>query len=124
MIELSLDSTGDPKLRLSKPRFVRIVFAAIAIFAFLNLTARRTAFGATEITLWNFGNGTDGSSPRAGLVRDRSGNLYGTTIFGGAYGPGTVFELRPPSTAGGLWTESVLWSFGNGTDGAAPRRAD
>jgi uncharacterized repeat protein (TIGR03803 family) len=107
-------------LRLAKPRFLRIVFAALAIFSFLNLTARGPAFGATEITLWNFGNGTDGSTPTAGLIRDANGNFYGTTAYGGAYGPGTVFELTPPSTAGGLWTESVLWSFGDDTDGAFP----
>lgn len=120
MIELSVDSTGDLKLRLSKPRFLRIVFAALAIFSILNLTARRRAFAATESILWSFGNGTDGSAPIAGLIRDRSGNLYGTTVNGGAYGSGTVFELTPPSTPGGDWTESILWSFGNDTDGAYP----
>ena len=56
---------------------------------------------------------------------DASGNLYGTTSKGGRYGTssggyGTVFELTPPSTSGGNWTESVLWSFGNGSDGATP----
>ena len=50
---------------------------------------------------------------------DAKGNLYGTTIDGGAYGEsdggwghGTVFELSPPATAGGKWTETVLHSFG------------
>ena len=62
--------------------------------------------------LYNFGNGTDGYSPWAGLILDAAGNLYGTTAFGGTnndcinfqyHGCGTVFELSP--TAGGGWTE-------------------
>jgi len=77
----------------------------------------------TESILWSFGTGTDGINPQAGLVMDPSGNLYGTTLNGGVYGPytgfGTAFELKPPTTNGGQWTDSVLWSFGNGTDGYA-----
>jgi uncharacterized repeat protein (TIGR03803 family) len=63
----------------------------------------------TEKVLHNFGKGTDGVSPYAGLTFDASGNLYGTTTLGGAYGWGTVFELTP--NADGSWTEKVLHSF-------------
>jgi uncharacterized repeat protein (TIGR03803 family) len=77
--------------------------------------------GWTETVLLNF-NGSDGSGPQAGLIFDAAGNLYGTTVGGGTncppFGCGTVFELTP--TAGGGWTEKVLHSFGNGTDGANP----
>jgi uncharacterized repeat protein (TIGR03803 family) len=38
---------------------------------------------------------TDGSGPLAGLIRDASGNLYGTTLNGGIHGLGTVFKLIP-----------------------------
>ena len=68
--------------------------------------------------LHSFGNGTDGVYPFAGLIFDAAGNLYGTTYEGGTYGYGTVFELTP--TRGGGWTETVLHSFGNGTDGDVP----
>jgi len=61
--------------------------------------------------------GNDGKSPRAGLVFDNAGNLYGTTMSGGATQNGTVFQLTP--STGGTWTESVLHSF-NGTDGDLP----
>jgi uncharacterized repeat protein (TIGR03803 family) len=85
------------------------------------LTPPSTSGGTwTESILWNFGNGTDGSQPLDTLAMDKIGNLYGTTVSGGDSGQGTVFKLMPPSTTGGNWTESVLWSFGSGVDGAVP----
>jgi uncharacterized repeat protein (TIGR03803 family) len=75
----------------------------------------------TESILWSFGNGTDAQYPLAGVIMDPSGNFYGTTVQGGAYGAGTVFKLTPPTTSGGNWTESILWNFdNNGTDGSFP----
>ncbi len=71
----------------------------------------------TKTILHNFGSGSDGSAPLGGLVFDRAGNLYGTTSAGGANGNGTVFMLSP---RGIVWGETVLYSFGTGTDGAIP----
>ncbi len=76
--------------------------------------------GKRETVLYSFAGGTDGAVPEAGLTLDAAGNLYGTTSQGGANGNGTVFELAAPKTKGGAWTESVLYSFGPGTDGATP----
>jgi uncharacterized repeat protein (TIGR03803 family) len=73
----------------------------------------------TEKVLHSFGSGTDGKGPLAGVIFDAAGNLYGTTYLGGTSASGTVFELTP--AGGGTWTEKVLWSFGNGTDGANPQ---
>ena len=73
----------------------------------------------TYKTLYKFKNTPDGNGPFSGLVADFSGNLYGTTLWGGASGNGTVFELSPAS--GGKWTESVLYSFTGGADGANPQ---
>ena len=69
-----------------------------------------------KTTLYSFaGSPSDGAFPTAGLVRDRAGNLYGTTNQGGAFDLGTVFEL---STGG---TETVLHSFGaTPSDGEYP----
>jgi uncharacterized repeat protein (TIGR03803 family) len=74
----------------------------------------------TEKFLHSFyGNNKNGSNPNVGLIFDGSGNLYGTTVGGGAHQFGTVFELTPKASGG--WTETVLHSFyGNGKDGAYP----
>ena len=69
-------------------------------------------------TLYEFGGSGDGAAPYAGLIFDNAGNLYGTTVFGGEYRCGTVFELTP--NPDGSWTESVLYSFTGGADGALP----
>jgi len=49
---------------------------------------------------------------------------YGTTSAGGggtcSGGCGTVFQLTPPATPGGAWTETVLYRFTGGNDGATP----
>lgn len=64
----------------------------------------------TEKVLYNFGaSSSDGALPIANMVFDSKGNLYGTTLAGGAYGLGIVFEL---SLASGTWTEKILYSFG------------
>jgi uncharacterized repeat protein (TIGR02543 family) len=75
--------------------------------------------GWTETVLYSFGNGSDGVNPYGGLIFDNSGNLYGTTVNGGANGGGTAFEVSP--NGGGGWAETVLYSFGNGSsDGLNP----
>jgi len=71
----------------------------------------------TETILHSFGAEKDGAYPVASLILDAGGNLYGTTFSGGAYGGGTVFELSAPAGDEGSWTETILRSFGNGTDG-------
>jgi uncharacterized repeat protein (TIGR03803 family) len=72
------------------------------------------ARGSSTITNRGYFNGTNGSYPKAGLVLDSSGNLYGTTTSGGANGYGTVFEILK-----GRNTITLLASFGQG-DAPAP----
>ncbi len=55
------------------------------------------------------------------MVRDAAGNLYGTTAYGGINVFGTAFEISPRQ--GGGWTETVIHSFGNGSDGSHPMPA-
>jgi uncharacterized repeat protein (TIGR03803 family) len=83
-------------------------------------TVYRLAPDGTETILYSFAGGTgDGAGPLAGLVRDRDGNLYGTTVVGGgagcdSYGCGTVFRL----SKGGK--ETLLHVFTGGADGDWP----
>jgi uncharacterized repeat protein (TIGR03803 family) len=70
----------------------------------------------TQTTLYNFAGGTDGNDPYNALVADDAGVLYGTTVFGGTSGKGTVYSLTPPASPGGTWTEAVLYSFAGGAD--------
>ncbi len=76
----------------------------------------------TEQVLYSFtgctGATQDGSQPFGGLVFDKKGNLYGTTLNGGNSFAGTVFELSPESN--GTWTEKVLYNFTGGIDGGYP----
>jgi hypothetical protein len=84
-----------------------------------------------ESLLYVFQGGSDGNQPQSGLIADGRGDLYGTTYLGGSgycngygVGCGSVFELAAPSTQGGAWTESILYSFnglgGGFYDGAGP----
>ena len=85
----------------------------------------------TETVLHVFtGNSNgDGDTPAGGLIIDSLGNLYGTTAYGGTgdcillgtkVGCGTVYEMTPPQTKGGKWTEAVLYSFPTAKQGYLP----
>jgi uncharacterized repeat protein (TIGR03803 family) len=80
-----------------------------------NGTVFELVSGSGKITALASFNDSTGTRPYGGVVMDRSGNLYGTTSSGGAYGYGTVFEL-----AKGSGTITPLASF-DGTDGANPQ---
>jgi len=97
------------------------------------LTPPGTASGTwTETTLHTFtGQPGDGGSSLAALTVGPGGVLYGTTSIGGSgscatsgtglEGCGTVFQLTPPATSAGTWTESILYGFtGINGDGAHP----
>ncbi len=79
-----------------------------------------------ERVLYRFQGGADGATPLASMIPDGDGNLYGTTNLGGGSascpsGCGTVFQLSPPAEHGGAWTETVLYRFQGGNDGAYPQ---
>lgn len=66
--------------------------------------------------LYSFtGNSSDGSDPKASLVVDRAGTLYGTTFSGGSDGKGTVFRFDTETDS-----EVVLYNFSGGSDGGNP----
>ncbi len=95
--------------------------------------------GWTYQTLYTFQGGTaDGAAPQTTLALGPNGVLFGTTPAGGpgalcgtnpfagsgfspqSTGCGTVFELDPPGTPGGYWTETVLYGFQGKSDGGFP----
>ena len=77
----------------------------------------REGGGWTETVLYRF-QSPNGMDPFGGVVMDAAGNLYGATHDGGAFGYGVAFKLSPHE--GGDWTETVLHSFGSGSDGKGP----
>ena len=74
----------------------------------------------TKATLYTFTGGNDGIGPWWGVTPGPNGVLYGATVYGGASSAGTIFQLTPPTAPGGPWTESVIYTFGGGDDGAGP----
>ena len=99
--------------------FAKFTPAVLALLVGLAaVPGARPAQAQTETVIHTF-TGSDGSTLTAGLTSDGAGNFYGTTLYGGATGRGTVFELSP--NGGGGWNETVLYTFSNGTDGGYPR---
>jgi uncharacterized repeat protein (TIGR03803 family) len=78
----------------------------------------QSAQGQTLHVLYNFGGSSDGGDPYASLIRDAAGNLYSTFGYGGGTSfSGGVFKVAPDGT------ETVLYSFTGGADGAFPEAA-
>ena len=67
-----------------------------------------------ESTVYAFSGLTDGSTPYGSLLLGSDGKLYGLTYIGGAYGGGAAFRVAADGS------ETLLYSFGAGTDGANP----
>jgi len=90
--------------------------------AVFELTPNRGGAGWREGVLHSFRGsdhgGPDGGNPSAAVIFDSAGNMYGTTYYGGTNADGTVFKMTP--NGNGTWTETVLYSFQGGTDGANP----
>jgi uncharacterized repeat protein (TIGR03803 family) len=85
-------------------------------------TVFKLAPDGSESVLHTFTGGSDGETPYGSLLADKAANLYGTTETGGGtdctgFGPGcgTVFKITPDGS------ESVLYAFKGGHDGAYPR---
>ncbi len=81
-------------------------------------TIYRVNSTGVETVLYSFNQSslsTDGYAPRANLLQASDGNIYGTTNDGGINGPGIIFKITPDGI------ETVLHSFGNGTDGSFPQ---
>jgi len=76
----------------------------------------KTAWTAASLTSFD---GYTASLPIGGLIADKAGNFYGTTLAGGTTGSGAVFEVSPPTGKGGTWTQTILFTF-TGPTGKSP----
>ena len=85
-----------------------------AVFELMPPSAPGEAWAETVIH--SFTGSPDGAGPLAGLVIGKNGALYGTANWGGTYDGGAVFQLKPPDSAGGSWTETLIYNFTTSND--------
>ena len=72
---------------------------------------------STTEVIYSFAGEDDGEYTDTDVAIDAAGNLYGTSVLGGEFGGGTVWQLSP---IGGGWVHTVLYSFTGGPDGGEP----
>ncbi|MGA2694976.1 MAG: choice-of-anchor tandem repeat GloVer-containing protein [Terriglobales bacterium] len=94
-----------------------LAFLAMILLSAASASAVTETLAVTETTINTF-SGTNGLFPTSGLIFDASGNAYGTTENGGDNFYGSIYQLTP--IRGGGYSQSVLYSFTNGADGAYP----
>jgi uncharacterized repeat protein (TIGR03803 family) len=90
------------------------VSPAFLLIVVLGLVATQFSQAQTFSVLYNFGGAADGGDPYAGVIRDASGNLYGTVGYGGTAYAGGVYKVDA------LGNETMLYSFTGGSDGNFP----
>jgi len=105
------------KFRLNVNACVSTFTMALAIVFALTLLTTHAVQAQTFSVIYNLIGGTDGEYPDAGVTVGPSGVLYGTAVFGGTGGAGTVFKLRQVNSS---WVFSPLYEFTGGSDGARP----
>lgn len=97
------------RYNLATARNILLVSVQLFCLWFATLPASAQTF----TVLHAFTGKGDGNLPFAGVIQDASGNLYGTTYFGGAFDEGVVFQIKPNGK------EKILHSFWGG-DGSVP----
>jgi uncharacterized repeat protein (TIGR03803 family) len=90
--------------------------AVLSVFAIAAMLVTTASASSTKV-IYSFAGGKDGEYLDTDLVMDAAGNIYGSTVSGGDFGGGTVFELSP---SGSSWKHTVLYSFTGGKDGGEP----
>lgn len=81
-------------------------------FILVGISARGLA--QSEQILYDFPNDVSGANPEGGLVMDKTGDLYGTTVSAP-----TVFKLAPPAKEGEPWIETIIYDFSGLNAGSA-----
>jgi uncharacterized repeat protein (TIGR03803 family) len=100
---------------------INLAIARLAVLTVLVLAMVVTPSvkAQTFIVIHTFADGEDGADPASGVTIDSSGNLYGTTPYGGSSSGhyGVVYRLQNKHNS---WVLSPLYAFAGGTDGANP----
>jgi uncharacterized repeat protein (TIGR03803 family) len=89
--------------------------SAVAVTAAFVLSVATAAAVTTDV-IFSFEE-DQGEYADTDLETDNAGNIYGTTVLGGDFGSGTVFQLSPTPNG---WVHTVLYSFTGGADGGEP----
>ena len=91
-------------------------FNKTATLLFVLAISLSTATAATTTVIFSCEE-DEGEYADTDLETDNAGNIYGTTVLGGDFGSGTVFQLSPTPNG---WVHTVLYSFTGGADGGQP----
>jgi len=102
-------------VRQTTRRFFRVLGSA-TILSVIALFFGAAKASTTDI-IYSFGGGPDGEYLDTDVAVDAAGNLYGTSVLGGTFGGGTVWQL---SQVNGNWVHTVLYNFTGGADGGEP----
>jgi uncharacterized repeat protein (TIGR03803 family) len=98
-----------------KRRIFRPIGGA-AILLLIALYGSGVKASTTEV-IYSFAGDDDGEYTDTDVAIDAEGNLYGTSVLGGDFGGGSVWQLSP---VGDGWVHTVLYSFTGGADGGEP----
>jgi len=109
VFEPTLSLRPNPGVRAS----YRFIVLALGVVLLVSALPTAVAQAQKESVLYSFKDGPDGVYPATGVVADAAGNLYGSTLYGGAFGWGTVFKISKG-------VETVLYGFTGKADGAYP----
>ena len=102
---------------MPSPRFRHSMIQTCAVTAIALAWLSPCRAASNGRVIYDFSGGNDGGDPATQITFDSSGNAYGTTVVGGDYGCGTVFQLSPVGTN---WELNTLYSFSCLADGKNP----
>ena len=98
-------------------RFLQSLSRGVITCGAVAVLAIGAGAASTTKVIYTFAGDEDGEYIDSDLVVDTAGNLYGSSVQGGRYGGGTVWQLSPSASG---WTHTVLYSFTGGSDGGEP----
>jgi uncharacterized repeat protein (TIGR03803 family) len=102
---------------MGRKRFSHCMSKVLTLSAAVLILACAAWAATVPQIIYSFAGDADGEYIDSDLVMDSAGNLYGTSVQGGNFASGTVFELTPSASG---WTHTVLYSFTGGPDGGEP----